>query len=256
MSTGTEGERAVGLGVTHPKPPVRHPGPSCHLWVWLGCPRSCHSLSISPSAMHPIRCTLKWGAMGGLQGFPLPEWGMQAAVGADPMAQTAPCRSHGSGAATCPRLPKWQESSLTLLVPHPMSAAPHLSSWGAQEAPNSPQGCPQRGPPAPRRAGVAGRLPQWCRARQTGFMASGRKKLLGKRLSESIDRAAPLPPLCCLPFPHCTLNPILHPALHPSPVGRGSPSPQGTQRGACSVGPSPQKGVRTSGGHRTQGTAL
>lgn len=116
------------------------------------------------------------------------------------------------------------------LGPHPLSAAPNLPSCRAQEGPNSSWGCPQRGPPAPCRAGVAGRLPQWCRARQTGFMASGRKKLLGKRLSKSIDRAAPLPPLCCLPFPHCTLHPILHPALHPSPTGRGTPSPWGTQR--------------------------
>lgn len=231
------------MGVTHPKPPARHPGPCCHPWVWLGCPQSSHSLSISPSATHPIRCTPGMGGCGELQGFPCPV-GTQAAAGADPMAPPDPCQSHGSDAATCPRLANWQESSLKLLVPHSMSAAPHLSSWGAQEGSNSPRGCPQWGPPAPRRAGVAGRLPQWCRARQTGFMASGRKKLLGKRLSESIDRAAPLPPLHCLPFPHCTLHPALHPILYPSPAGRGTPSPWAAQ---CRGGhvlwdPPPRKG--------------
>lgn len=208
-------------------------------------PLSVHlSICYAPHKMHP-----EVGGHGRAAGFPPSRVGHAGCCGS---------RSHGTNGSVPEswlwrsHMPQASQMAGEFLVPHPMSAAPHLSSWGAQEAPNSPQGCPQRGPPAPRRAGVAGRLPQWCRARQTGFMASGRKKLLGKRLSESIDRAAPLPPLCCLPFPHCTLNPI----LHPSPVGRGSPSPQGTQRGACSVGPSPQKGVRTSGGHRTQGTAL
>lgn len=191
------------MGVTHPTPPARHPGLFCHLWVWLGCPQSSCSLSLSPSAMHPMRC---------------PKWGMWGAAGFPPWHNQVPVRAVALPHA--PTLPTAGEFPDALSPPSHECSPPLTLLRGSRGAQTPPGATCSRAPPAPGRAGVAGRLPQWCRARQTGFMASGREKLLGKRLRE---KASTVP----LPSPRSAACPS--PTAPHCPAGRGPPSPRGTQ---------------------------
>lgn len=225
----------MGLGVAHPEPPARSSGPAC--CPRLGFLRGGGPPSICPSAHRPLHAplgwTVKWGAAGATVGVsPFTDgspklllgtisWHSWVPAGIVVLVQPAAVGwsrqrhapglpagrrvARGSCSGSCPLAP-WVQPPTALLTGGPAGA-------------ELPMGPPAAGPPQlPPHAGVAGRLPQWCWARQTGFMAS-REKLLGKRLSKSIDRAAPLPPHCCLPFPHRTLHPILAQAGAPRPHG-------------------------------------
>lgn len=242
----------MGLGVTHPKLPTRHPGPSCHVWVWLGCPQSSHSLSISPSATHPIRCTPEVGVCGELQGFPLPEWAPRLLRG-DPMGTTGSLSESWLWHSHMPQACQLAGEFPDTLGPSSHECSPPLALLRVSRGAQLPLGLPAVGPPSPsprRRCRPPAAVVPGTSDRFYGFW----EKEAAWQEAERKHRPCRSPPptlLAALPptapctlscTPPCTL--ALQGGLpHPHEGFRGCL----VQRGACPVEPSPQERVRPSG---------
>lgn len=181
---------------------------------------ACGAVVLCPSVHAPMAVP-HWG--GCTWGFTHLRGSTEAVEGADPGS-----RLRDAVIAACPHAGGHPRGH-RLLSPHPTAAAPPCAAF---------LGGPMWGPaaPAPRGQAVPA-LPQWGRARQTGFMASPEERL-GKRLSNSIDRTAPLPRRAARPAPPRTPNPHPWAAVGLAPLWgvQGGAMPWGSCERLCPVG--------------------